>query len=635
MEDDRERSRHVSSDSSDGSGSESSESGELQVPSLLQLSLNCVVKRLWLSEINNDWFENRALNSERVKHKLHQILSSTRRLPSSIENMLIENIDVVGNEISEEFTQLSGSKLLVYAIEFREWSDFAPLFWNFVKGNGVNNYYTVEKVFETILRHMNDDSRLISSDEISFYLSMWKTIPKDLKSRVIVNLCFDGRYDDRKFTSYPYDFLPRLLMDFSSEERKKIWMENYMELIHEIDPSRLSHLMRYIFDNDEQINEFKRQYFVKGGHADRYCLNFISRQKFEKLDPFLAFFSTNELEMEELTKRILHKYFAANRSFHALLQVLRSGGYISRVIQMAEFQHLFQIPIENVKAYCHKLIDGGNFEIMNEFLDYFLPQDKISISSFLQDTIKCFFDDNDLCSPKFSFGWLQYRLKEFNDAIEKMFANTEEAALFKKEIMFSNSVFDILAVILFTYDAEQFGYFRNCRISHVRNLSAMFLSSEENLSKWKEYFMAYAINGVRQKRWRCLFSVRNPEWIEVFAWFLDSEDKASKFRANLSMDEILLSCLRSMTMESVSQLNQILRWYYSDDEERIVIFKLRALCEFDLYYSDSARRLLLGNVSEEFYLCENDIDRLAVLRQTLRQEQGSEMSSSSSESSSS
>ncbi|XP_065199956.1 uncharacterized protein LOC135831415 isoform X9 [Planococcus citri] len=608
MEDDQERNRH---ESSDGSGSES-------VPSLLQLSLNCVVKRLWLSEINNDWFENRVLKSDRVKHKLHQILVSTSRLPPSIEKMLTENIDIVGNDISDKFTQLSGSKLLMFVIKNREWSDFAPSFWNFVKRNGMN-YFTVRAIFETILQNINDGSRLISIDEISFYLSMWKTIPKDFKSRVIVNLCFDGRYKNAELTSYPYDFLPKLLMDFSSEERKKIWMENYLELICKINPSRLSHLMSYTFDNDEQINEFKRQYFVRDGYADRYGLTLIWLRRFQELDQFVLFCSTNESEMEELAKRILHKYFSAHqRYYHVLLQVLRSGGYVSRVIQMTEFQHLFQIPIENVKAYCHELIDGGDFIIMNEFLDYFLPKDK-NISSFLQEMIKSFFDDNNLLERKFHSEWLQYRFKQFNDAIENMFATTEEAAFFKKEIMFFNSVFELIAVILFTPDVEQFGYSPNRRISCIKKWSVMFLLSEEDLSKWKEDFMAYSINGVRQKRW-CLFS----EWVEVFAWFLDSEDKASKFRANLSMDEILLSCFEFGGMFSVSQLNQILRWYYSDDEERIVFFKLRALRECDFHDSDFASQIILGNVREEFNRCENDLDRLVVLRQTLRQEQRAE-----------
>ncbi|XP_065199955.1 uncharacterized protein LOC135831415 isoform X8 [Planococcus citri] len=609
---------------------------------LLRLALNCVTKRLWLSEINNDWFETRVLNNEKVKDKLRLNHDFKSLLPSSINEMLMINIDAVGKQISDTFAPLSAQKLIRLVFEEREWRDFAASICNLVKETGLN-YNDVQEMFKNIIREIDSGSLSVSSDEISFYLSVWKSLPKDLKSRIIVNLsCHEGRKignqisasadyiaecygpQDISVKNFPRDlqFFTNLMLDFDPEERKKIWLENYPELIVAASPCNLQRLMEVCFDKEEQIVEFKRRYFVERGYADRYCLRIIEKKCFAELNKFLGFCTNNELEAEELTKRILHKYFATNgipHGYDALFEMFRSGGCICRVLKLAEFQYLFRLPAETVKAYCYKLIDQGNFERVKEFLNIFFPSGK-NASSFLQEVIKTFFSDNNLYEPKFTGLWLLSKLEKFNHFIDSLFATSEAAAVFRKEIMFSESVFNFVGFVRFSEDVEPFGISPFDEeydiIVSIEKFPTTFLPSELDLSKWKEDFAIYSLKCMRQWRW-FIFCRHGGHWDEVSAWLFNSEEKASRFKALLSMDEIL-SCYPRLTLLTLSRyFYPILRWYYSNDEEQIVFFMLQALRESSPDFSYT-HTILLGNSSDQFAQCTNDSERLATLRQIFR-----------------
>ncbi|XP_065199954.1 uncharacterized protein LOC135831415 isoform X7 [Planococcus citri] len=599
------------------------------ISSLLRLALDCITKRLWSSEINSDWFENRLMNNKRVKQKLQQNLGSTFPLPSSIKKMLMKNIDVIGKQIKDELRHLNNSRLLIYIFKSYKWRDFAPSIWNFAQENCIN-YYIGRKVFGNINHEVDIGTLSASSDEIPFYLSMWKSFPNHLRYQIIVSLLRHDSIEYDSLKSFPRDllFIAELLKEFDAEERKKIWLENYTGLIIAANPSHLENIMRLCFDNEEQIIEFKRQWFVNCGHADQYCLDLITESGFVALNKFASFCSSDELEAEELTKRVLHKYFGGrvpgNFDKDILLKMLRSPGRISRIIRMAEFQYLFKMSEETIKEYCYEQISRGNFERVKEFLNVSLPPEK-NLLSFLRDVIKSFFDDNDLTCLKFSCSWMSLSLEKFNNLIEDLFATSEaSAAGFKKEIMFSESVINFIGAIMFSIDIVSFVHsdIGMDEVECIKKFSTTFLSSEQDISKWKEDVMMYSLKGMRQRNW-FLFNPRKGGWKKAFAWFLDSEEKASQFKALFSMDEILYNFIRSLEKFFMAEtlyascFDQILLWYYSNDKEEITFFKLQALRDCDIDEYTDVQILLLGRARFEFELCSDDIERFDVIRRAL------------------
>ncbi|XP_065223307.1 uncharacterized protein LOC135847616 isoform X1 [Planococcus citri] len=612
-------------------------SGNSELPSLLQLSLDLIIKRLWMSEINRDWFETKVLNCKRLKSKLQQnrdpIIHS---LPPSIKQMLIDNIDRVGMQMNKRFSNLSGFGLLVCVFRERKFRDFAPLIWNFViEENVAVNYFVAQKIFAVINEELNKGSIVIPSEEVSFYLRMWRSFPKRLRSRLIVCLSYidQSSYYKLKNDCRDLRFFTELIIDFDAAERKKIWMENYAQLIVGANPSTLEDLMRLCFDNEEQIIEFKREYFVKNGRADSYCSRLIGNRFFAELDRFLSFCCQHdELEAEELTKRILHKHFATYsiaEGYDVLFQILGSNAArICRVIKLPEFQHLFHMPTENLKEFCYSSIDKGDFEELIEFLEYFFPPER-DVSCFLQEAVKSFFTDrvvhglkySNLLRPKKYENFLY--LKKLNSAIENLFSTSEAAACFKKEIMFCDGLFDLVRNIMLSCEKP----FRELspdgdRMIFVKEFVNMFLSSEQDLSKWKEDFVADSIKNMRCEDNVIRFQVSDAEvdWVDAKAWFLDSDEKVSQFKASFPMDEILSIYLNLMSDEETRYLDNILLWYYSNDEEQIVFFKLQRLRECIENEYPEAREALLGSALTEFDNCTNDFDRCEVLRRALGRE---------------
>ncbi|XP_065199952.1 uncharacterized protein LOC135831415 isoform X6 [Planococcus citri] len=606
-----------------------------EIPSLLQLSLDVIVKRLWMSEMNRDWFETRVLNCEQLKNKLHQNRDPTiHSLPPSIKQMVIDNIDNVGEQMNKQFSDLSGFGLLVSVFHERKFRDFAPLIWNLVIEENVVDYYVAQKIFSIINQEMNQGSIVMPSDEVSFYLRMWRSFPKDLRSRVIVilsNIDFNRySYNAPKNDSRDLRFFTELITDFDAAERKKIWLENYEQLIVAANPSTLEHLMRICFDDGKQIIEFKRQYFVRSGRADPYCLRLIKNRRFAELDRFLIFCSHDELEAEELTKRILHKHFATDpipQGYDVLFQILRSNAScICRVIKMPEFQHLFHMSTENLKEFCYSRINSVNFEELIAFFNYFFPPER-NVSRFLQEAIKSFFTDRVLNRLKYSclLRPKQYEdflyLKRLNNVIGNLFVTSEAAARFKKEIMFCDGLFDLIRNIMLSSENpfRDLSTDRN-RMLFVKEFVTMFLSSEQDLSKWKEDFVADSVKNMKSQGRSCSFRASDVDWADAKAWFLDSEEKVSQFKASLSMDEIMSIYLNSMSSCRTWYLDNILLWYFSNDEEQIVFFKLQKLRECIKSEYPSARETLLGRARTEFDNCTNDFDRCEVLRRALGRE---------------
>ncbi|XP_065199958.1 uncharacterized protein LOC135831416 [Planococcus citri] len=624
-----------SSDSDESSGSSSTTSSSEKesdddygdtVPSLLKLSLNCIVKGLWLSEINNDWFETRELNVERVKNKLLQNRGFMSSLPSSIEKMLIEKIDVVGKQLSDEFANLSGLGLLASVFRERKWRHFAPLIWNFVKENEMN-YYVAESIFENIISGINDG--VSSSDDEEFYLQVWRTFPKDLKSRLIVFLS-RGFYI---YTSknFPRDlrFFSELVMNFDAEERKTIWQQNYTHLIVGTSPSNLEHLMRSCFDNEEEIIEFKRQYFVGCGNADQYCLDLISEKCFIELDQFLNFCSPDELDAEKFTKRVLHKYFASHtiaEGYEVVFLILHSEArcIICRVIKMDEFQYLFQMQTEHLKELCYKFISRRSFEELIKFLNFFLPPEK-NVECFMQEVIKSLFAERvdpykyiKMCFPCYKDDFTH--LNEFSKVLDSLFATPEAVARFKKEVIFCEGAFRLTRYILFS-DHRMFR-FKGVkeRLACVEKFVSVFLPVEQDLREWKD---AFVTDNIKYMRWSndereiSMYFLNRSDWNETFAWFLDSEERMSQLKTSLSIDEIVCICIRANC--DARNFDRILQWYFSNNEERIVFFKLQKLRESSMRYRYSSIGELCG-VGDEFYRCTNDFDRCEVIRRTLVRE---------------
>ncbi|XP_065199946.1 uncharacterized protein LOC135831415 isoform X3 [Planococcus citri] len=623
----------LTSDLGESSGSREEESADDYrdtVPSLLKSSLDCVVRGLWLSEINNDWFETRELNVERVKNKLLQNRGFMSSLPSSIEKMLIENIDVVGKQLSDEFANLSGLGILASVFRERKWRHFAPLIWNFVKENEMN-YHIAENIFKNIITDINDG--VSCSGDKEFYLRIWRTFPEYVQSRLIVYLSNYHTQKIYKLKNLPRDlrFFAELVMNFDAEERKKIWQQNYPQLIVGASPSNLEHLMRSCFDNEEEIIEFKRQYFVECGNADQYCLDLIAETFFVELDQFLNFCSPDELDAEKFTKRVLHKYLASHslaKGYEVVFHILHSKAkyIICRVIKMDEFQYLFRMQTEHLKEFCYKFMNRSAFKQLIKFLNFFLPPEK-NVECFMQEIIKSLFAERvdpykyiEMLLPYYTDDFTP--LNKFSKVLDSLFSTSEAVARFKKEVIFCEGAFHLTRHILFSNRRVLRYRSVQDRTVCVKKFVSVFLPVEQDLREWKDEFV---IDFIKYMRWSnedpdiLMFCDFSSEWKETLAWFLDSEERLSQLKTSLSMDEILCICIKVHC--DAWGFDRILRWYFSNNEERIVFFKLQKLRESNkrVGFSHSMRQLC--GVGDEFYQCTNDFDRCEVIRRTLVREE--------------
>ncbi|XP_065223492.1 uncharacterized protein LOC135847736 isoform X2 [Planococcus citri] len=202
---------------------------------------------------------------------------------------------------------------------------------------------------------------------------IWKHTPLNLKRSTInvfssgsswiaaINIHDCGECDCMKIN---VDLLLTILQDASLEERNLFLHNCWGCLIKPLQSKDLQRVIELCFENEVEINQFKRNVMVKSGDVFQHCLSLLKDLHFDELNAFVSFCCPKSQAARNFKQRILRSAFLGENC--------KLGGWIFRRYT-SERVSFIQV--------LNKFVDDAfdDYDISADFKDLFM-----SSTSFLR-----------------------------------------------------------------------------------------------------------------------------------------------------------------------------------------------------------------------------------------------------------